>query len=142
MAGKQVTIYDVAREAQVSFKTVSRALNGEVSVRPATRQRVFDAAKKLNYTPNRAARRLAGNRSYTLALFYDGDFSSYISGLQLGMIEACMPLHYELILHPCDIDIESPTEDLTKFVSQTDIDGVLADGSTEPVMRAGEWAIA
>ena len=76
MAGKQTTIYDVAREAQVSFKTVSRALNGEESVRPATRQRVFDAAKKLNYTPNRAARRLAGSRSYTLALFYDGDFSS------------------------------------------------------------------
>ena len=25
---------------------------------------------------------------------------------------------------------------------QMDIDGVLADGSTEPVMRAGEWAIA
>ena len=125
MVGKHATIYDVAREAQVSFKTVSRALNGEESVRPATRQRVFDAAKKLNYTPNRAARRLAGSRSYTVALFYDGDFSSYIAGLQLGMIEACMPLHYELILHPCDIDIESPTEDLTMFISQTDVDGVV-----------------
>ncbi len=125
MAVKQATIYDVAREAKVSFKTVSRTLNSEQGVRPATRQRVIEAAKKLNYTPNRAARRLAGNRSYTVALFYDGDFSSYIAGLQLGMIEACMPLHYELILHPCDIDLESPSEDLRMFLGQTAVDGVV-----------------
>ena len=125
MPAKQATIYDVAREAKVSFKTVSRTLNGEASVRPATRQRVIAAVEKLSYAPNRAARRLAGSRSYTVALFYDGDFSSYIAGLQLGMITACVPLHYELILHPCDIDVESPTEDLTKFVNQTAIDGVV-----------------
>ena len=124
MAVKQATIYDVAREANVSFKTVSRTLNSEEGVRPTTRQRVIEAAKKLHYIPNLAARRLAGNRSYTVALFYDGDFTSYIAGLQLGMIEGCMPLHYELILHPCDINLESASEDLTKFVSQTAVDGV------------------
>ena len=125
MVVKQATIYDVAREAKVSFKTVSRTLNSEQGVRPATRQRVMEAAKKLNYAPNRAARRLAGNRSYTVALFYDGDFSSYIAGLQLGMIEACMPRHYELILHPCNIDLESPSEDLRTFLGQTAVDGVV-----------------
>lgn len=125
MAVKQATIYDVAREAKVSFKTVSRTLNSEQGVRPATRQRVIAAAKKLNYAPNLSARRLAGNRSYTVALFYDGDFSSYIAGLQLGMIEACMPRHYELILHPCDIELESPSEDLRTFLGQTAVDGVV-----------------
>ncbi len=125
MTAKQATIYDVAREASVSFKTVSRTLNGEQSVRPATRQRVIAAVKKLNYTPNPAARRLAGNRSYTVSLIYDGDFSSYIAGLQLGMIGACMPLDYELILHPCDVRAESPTEDITTFVNQTRVDGVV-----------------
>jgi len=125
VAVKQPTIYDVAKEAKVSFKTVSRTLNTEQGVRAATRQRVIDAAKKLNYSPNLAARRLAGNRSYTLALFYDGDLSSYIAGLQLGMIEACVPLHYELILHPCDIAVEPPGEDLRKFLSQTAVDGVV-----------------
>ena len=125
VAVKQPTIYDVAREAKVSFKTVSRTLNTEQGVRAATRQRVIDAAKKLNYSPNLAARRLAGRRSYTIALFYDGDLSSYIAGLQLGMIEACAPLHYELILHPCDIAVEPPGKDLRKFLSQTAVDGVV-----------------
>ena len=125
MAVKQATIYDVAREAKVSFKTVSRTMNSEVGVRPATRRRVIEAAKKLNYSPNLSARRLAGNRSYTLALFYDGEFSSYIAGLQLGMIEACMLRNFELILHPCDVELESPSEALRQFLGQTAVEGVV-----------------
>jgi LacI family transcriptional regulator len=42
------TIIDIAKKAGVSFKTVSRVLNEEVNVRPATRQKVLDAAKVLN----------------------------------------------------------------------------------------------
>ena len=125
MTAKQVTIYDVAREARVAFKTVSRALNGEDSVRPATRERVMAVAEKLRYTPNQAARRLAGNRSYTVALLYQGDFSFYIAGLQLGMIGFCAPLNYELILHPCSMDNEPLSNDLTQFVNQTRVDGVV-----------------
>ena len=58
-----VTIYDVASHAGVSIKTVSRVMNAEPNVRPATRERVAAAAEALGYSPNRSARSLAGLRN-------------------------------------------------------------------------------
>ena len=65
------TIYDVAREAGFSIKTVSRVINGESGVRPETVSRVEDAIKRLDYHPNPAARRLGGGRLPTIGLVVD-----------------------------------------------------------------------
>lgn len=51
---------DVAREAGVSQPTVSRALNGDSRVATRTRDAVVEAADRLGYVINRAARTLAG----------------------------------------------------------------------------------
>ncbi len=53
------TIYDVAKMADTSVATASRVLSGSnYPVSPATRQRVRDAAAKLNYVPNTLAKSL------------------------------------------------------------------------------------
>ena len=57
------TIYDVARIAGVSPKTVSRVLNGDGPVGQRTRQEVEEAISKLGYVPSLAARGLRSNRS-------------------------------------------------------------------------------
>ncbi len=57
------TIRDVAREAGVSYQTVSRVINGSDAVRPATRERVRSAIEGLGFRPNAAARTLATSRS-------------------------------------------------------------------------------
>ena len=59
---QEATIVDVANLAGVSIKTVSRVVNREPNVRPATKDRVNDAIAALNYTPNEAARDLASRR--------------------------------------------------------------------------------
>jgi DNA-binding LacI/PurR family transcriptional regulator len=54
---------DIARETGVSQSTVSRLLNNvalPVPITPDTRQRVLEAARRLNYTPNPLARALRG----------------------------------------------------------------------------------
>lgn len=56
-------IYDVAECAGVSHQTVSRVINNQPSVRPATRQRVLDAMAELEYVPNLAARALVTSKS-------------------------------------------------------------------------------
>ena len=63
----QPTISDVAREAHCSPMTVSRVINGEDNVRAETRERVLEAIAKLKYTPNSAARSLAGASQLTKA---------------------------------------------------------------------------
>lgn len=57
------TSSEVAREAGVSQATVSRVLNEDPRVAPATRARVLEAIKRLNYTPNAIARGLVTNKT-------------------------------------------------------------------------------
>ena len=54
------TIADVAQLAGVSQMTVSRVINAEGNVRAETRDTVNAAIRQLDYSPNPAARRLAG----------------------------------------------------------------------------------
>jgi DNA-binding LacI/PurR family transcriptional regulator len=59
---------DVAKLAGVSHQTVSRVINGSPQVRPATRERVLEAMRALDYRPNSAARALVTGRSRTLGV--------------------------------------------------------------------------
>lgn len=62
------TVHDVAREAGVSIKTVSRVINGERHVRAVLQARVYDAIARLGYQPNEVARSLKGSRSRMIGL--------------------------------------------------------------------------
>lgn len=62
------TIYDVAKSANVSPKTVSRVLNGDAPVGQKTRDAVEAAIAKLGYVPSNAARMMRSNRSGLIGL--------------------------------------------------------------------------
>jgi DNA-binding LacI/PurR family transcriptional regulator len=64
----RVTSFDVAAEAGVSQSTVSRALAGDPVVSEATRLRVSEAARKLNYYIDNNAARLRTGKTGTLAV--------------------------------------------------------------------------
>ena len=64
----RITLADVARAANVSPITVSRALRGERAVDQALVARVRAAAHKLGYVPNPAARALASGQSSHVAV--------------------------------------------------------------------------
>lgn len=70
------TIYDVAKLARVSAKTVSRVLNESHLVAEDTRQRVLEAIEKLDYHPNVIAASLKRNRSNMIGFVvpYGSDF--------------------------------------------------------------------
>lgn len=53
-----VTLKDVAARVGVSYQTVSKVLNGHTQVRPETKERIWQAVRELNYTPNVSARNL------------------------------------------------------------------------------------
>lgn len=62
------TIYDVARHAGVSAKTVSRVLNNDAPVKADTREAVQKAIAELGYIPSSAARMMRSNRSGLIGL--------------------------------------------------------------------------
>ena len=83
------TIADVAKRAGVSPMTVSRVINGEDNVRQSTRETVNRAVDELGYTPNQAARSLAGADQIRIGMFYDDARTSYVSmSLVAGLQQA------------------------------------------------------
>ena len=62
------TIYDVAKAAGVSAKTVSRVLNQDAPVGRETREKVEQAIHALGYVPSNAARMMRSNRSGIVGL--------------------------------------------------------------------------
>ena len=67
------TSFDIAYKAGVSQPTVSRALRGDRSVSKATRERIEQIARELNYTVDRNASSLRSQRSNTIALLFFED---------------------------------------------------------------------
>lgn len=64
-----ITVKDIARLANVSHTTVSRALNDNPMIKDETRIRIKELAKKLNYVPNISAKGLVLERSYNIGFF-------------------------------------------------------------------------
>jgi LacI family transcriptional regulator len=124
-AAISVTIYDVARVAGVSIKTVSRVLNREPNVRPATRERVTAAAAALQYRPNISARSLAGSRSYLLGLLYDNPSPSYVSDFQLGATVQCRKEGYHLVVEPIDSSAADVGAVVENMLAMLKLDGVI-----------------
>src|SRR5579859_7840575 len=91
------TLEDVAREAGVSMKTVSRVVNNERSVAADTRSHVLRFIADMGYVPHLPAQRLASGRTCSIALHYPlsdpGLISNeielnFITGIALGAAEA------------------------------------------------------
>ena len=94
------TISDVARVAGVSTMTVSRVINGAGNVRVDTVAAVDAAIASLNYSPNPAARSLAGARQMRVGLLYSSP-SAYLSEFLIGVLDQANLSHVQLVVEKC-----------------------------------------
>ena len=91
-------ITDVARLAGVSHQTVSRVLNQAGTVRAATRERVEEAIRQLNYRPSSVARALATRKTRTIGLISTGNPLYGPSSTMLGFNEAARAAGYQVTI--------------------------------------------
>jgi LacI family transcriptional regulator len=86
------TVYDVARRAGVSIKTVSRVVNQSPGVSARTRRLVLDAVRDLGYVANAAARSLVTGSSTTIGVIVDSIadpfFASLVSVVEVDALAA------------------------------------------------------
>jgi LacI family transcriptional regulator len=80
-----ITIKDVAKQANVSVATVSRALNGHENVADAVRKRVISVASQLRYSPHHAARSLSSRRTNTIGVVLPDLYGEFFSELMRGI---------------------------------------------------------
>ena len=109
MANRKPTISDVARVAEVSEATVSRALRGIQSVDPALVKRVEAAAQRLGYTPNPVAQDLRFGSSQAIGIMVPDLANPYFGGLVRVISRAATANGYRTLLSDTD---ENPDEEL------------------------------
>jgi LacI family transcriptional regulator len=107
-AGRRPTIKHVAARAGVSFKTVSRVMNGDTHVNVDMREAVEAAMAALGYRPHRAARTLRSSRTYAIALLAGSrdepapgeraPIPEYLGEVIAGCTQACRPAGFHLVL--------------------------------------------
>jgi DNA-binding LacI/PurR family transcriptional regulator len=110
MTNKSIqTIEDIARLANVSKSTVSRALNNSTLINPETRERIQEIARTNNFRLNAPARNLSMRQSHTLGFVSYAcsgkNFSAEdLFGLELlgGISDGLRPLGYDLLVIPVD----------------------------------------
>jgi len=119
------TISDVARQAGVSIKTVSRVMNNEPGVRADTRTKVLQVMADLRYRPSQSARSLAGARSFLIGLLYFDPSAAFISGVQQGATMRCREAGYHLVVESMDNDAHDLGEQVHRMVSTLRPDGMI-----------------
>src|SRR5512145_1455259 len=129
---KRTTSRDVAKLAHVSRTTVSFILNNVpgVSISTATRKRVLDAARKLNYSPNIAGKKLVSGKSYTIGLVLcqlpEQIFSdAFLPQVILGVEQAAMQHGFHVLLKPVD---PADTGGYARLIAENHVDGILLSG--------------
>lgn len=126
------TIYDVAKRANVSVKTVSRVLNRSKLVRDETRARVQAAIDALDFHPNSSARSLRQKRTGTIGFVvpFGSDFVFH----DPGMIEQIKGAHDLLNERGYDMVLSVPTnsdealKEAVRLTKRRNVDGVILYG--------------
>lgn len=121
---KRITIYDVAKEADVSLATVSRVINGSEVVREDTRLKVQEAIEKLGYKPNAIAQGLALQKTTTIALIVPEASFFYTGQIINGLIDVAKIYKYNIVLHTTTEGI-SEMNDIIETIIKSRVDGVV-----------------
>ncbi len=123
-----ITIYDVAREANVSMATVSRVVNGNPNVKPATRKKVSDVIERLGYRPNAVARGLASKKTTTVGVIIPDISNIFYAELARGIEDIATMYKYNIILSNSDENKDKEFHLLNTMLGKQ-VDGLVFMGS-------------
>ncbi len=130
-----MNIFDIARLAGVSRKTVQRVLNDAPGVKPETKQKIKAIMAQQHYEPNAIARNLSTKRTHTIGIFIIQDVGKYqlhtddlyFGAVIGGIINQCTYRDYKTMITILDI---SDPEPLMSMYKQKSIDaGIIVSWS-------------
>ena len=119
-----VTIKDIARRANVSHSTVSRALHESSLIAPDTVSRIRQIAHELGYLPSAAARSLKTNRSQALGVIVSSVEDPFFSEILQGIEEVAQKSGYSLFMAASQHDPRRE-QAIVQAMSEHRVDGVI-----------------
>ena len=126
----KVNIQRLADELHLSIATVSRALRDSHQIRPETREKVWELARKLNYQPNPFASGLREQKSKNIAVIFPELANNFFSLAINGIEEIARQKGYQVLIYLTHESAESEIN-FVKSLANGRVDGLLLSLSSQ-----------
>ncbi|HST10086.1 MAG TPA: LacI family DNA-binding transcriptional regulator [Terriglobales bacterium] len=120
-----VTMLDIAKGLNVSVVTVSKVLRNKGKISAATRKRVLQRAKELNYQTNWIARSLVMRRTFTIGLLLPDFTHPFFAEIAKAVAETVRPHGYHVIISYFEEDPELERNEADSLMARQ-VDGLIA----------------
>ena len=121
---KEVTIYDIANQLNISPATVSRGLKDHPAISKKTKKKIFELAEKIGYRSNHFARNLRNQKTHTIGVIVPKLNSHFMSSVIAGIEHVANHEGYHLIISQSSESSEKEAGN-TKTMFNNRIDGLL-----------------
>ncbi|MCP1110352.1 LacI family DNA-binding transcriptional regulator [Ohessyouella blattaphilus] len=118
-----ITIFDVAKEANVSKSTVSRVVNNDPSVKDDTRVKVQAAIKKLNYAPSFFAKGIRTGKTKTIALLVPEYTNMFYGEMFNGVEDMAFKKGYVVVV--CNTGNATSEKEYINKLLERNVDGII-----------------
>jgi LacI family transcriptional regulator/LacI family repressor for deo operon, udp, cdd, tsx, nupC, and nupG len=126
----QTTIYDIAKELNISKSTVSRALTNHPEVKIETRKAVLELAEKLDYQRNMLSINLISKKSNLIGIIVPEFETSFFPQVVIGAQEMASKFGYNIIVSQSNEKFETEVAN-SKVMLASQVDGMLVSISKE-----------
>lgn len=121
---KEVTIYDLARELNISVATISRALKDDPVVSKKTKKKITELAEQMGYRSNHFARNLRSQRTHMIGVIIPRVNSYFMSTVIAGIEKVTSEAGYNLIISQSSESVALEKE-AVKTMFNNRVDGLL-----------------
>lgn len=122
---KEITIYDLARELNLSAATVSRALKNHHAINKNTKKRIIEKAEELGYRHNNFASNLRKQKTHTIGIIVHELNSNFITSVLAGIEKVTTAAKYDIIIAHSSESYEKETANALNLFHKR-VDGVIA----------------
>lgn len=119
-----VTMSDIAKDLDLSVVTVSKVLRNQGNISAATRKRVLQRAKELNYRTNFIARSLVTGRTFTIGLLLPDIRHAFFAEIAKAVSESVRPHGYHVIISYFEEDPKLEVTEAESLVARR-VDGLI-----------------
>jgi LacI family transcriptional regulator len=127
---KKVTIQDIAKELDIAFSTVARALNDHPAISEATKKSVRETAQRLGYRQNKLASSLRSGHSNTIGIMVPSLDVSFFSSVVHGIEKIMNDNGYSILLYQSNESYESEKKGIETFLHSR-VAGIIASVAKE-----------
>lgn len=113
-----VRLKDIANDLNLSKMTISKVLRGQTDISPATKARVLQRVKELNYRPNIPARSLRTGNTFSIGLVIPSLTNPFFSDIARGLMQTMRTAGYGLLISSSEEDSEIERQEIELQLSR------------------------